>query len=455
MVASTSPRMPGGPRGLPLLGNTLDAWRDPIELMTRALADHGDIVRLQFGPHRYFVLNHPDAIKHVLVDHPKNYTKSRNYDGLKLVLGRGLLTSEGEAWRQQRKIAQPAFHRERLGSFARSMVRCTDDLLEQWEPRRGERVDVHAEMMRLTLRIVGQTFFGADVDRDAAAIGEALRVVIQYAHGYVEQIVQVPVWVPTPRNVRFRKAMRTLDGVVRRIIDERRRSGEAGDDLLAMYLSARDESGEPLPDDLVRDEVMTMVLAGHETTANALTWSWYLLSRRPDVARRVREEVHAVLGDRAPDVADLPRLDLCTRVVQESLRLYPPAWSFERQAVEDDEVMGFSVPAGTIIGMCPYILHRSRAWWDDPETFDPDRFTPERSAARPRYAYLPFGGGPRTCIGSAFAMMEAQIVVAMIARRFAFEAPPERNVEIDLDITLRPRNGMKLRLDGRATATAA
>jgi cytochrome P450 len=424
--------------------------------MSRAVADHGDIVQLRFGPLRYVVLNHPDAIRHVLVDQPKKYTKSRNYDGLKLVLGRGLLTSEGDLWRRQRKLAQPAFHHDRLAGFADTMVGCTDSMLLRWASM--SELDVHREMMRLTFRIVAKTLFGVEVEDHAPAMAEALGVVIRFAEQYVESLLRVPLWVPTPRNVRFRRAMHTLDGLVQHIIDERRRSGGTGDDLLGMLLAARDEAtGEPMSDELLRDEVMTVVLAGHETTANALTWTWYLLAKNAEVAERVREEVLHVLGDRSPQPADLPALQTVTHVVQEALRLYPPAWAFERQAVEDDVVLGFDVPKGTIVGISPYLLHRGRSWWDSPELFDPDRFSADRSSGRPRYAYLPFGGGPRVCIGASFAMMEAQIVVAMVARRCALGLTSNRAPELELDVTLRPKSGLQMRVipHSRAAATAA
>jgi cytochrome P450 len=422
--------------------------------MARAVAEHGDIVQLRFGPRRYVVLNHPDAIRHVLVDQPKKYTKSRNYDGLKLVLGRGLLTSEGDLWRRQRKLAQPAFHHERLVGFADTMVRCTDSMLLRWSSM--SEMDMHREMMRLTFRIVAKTLIGVEVEDHASVMAEALEVVVRFAEQYIKGLWPVPTWVPTVANVRFRRAMRTLDGLVQRIIEERRRSGPEGDDLLAMLLAARDETtGAPIDDRLLRDEVMTVVLAGHETTANALTWTWYLLAKHPAVAARVRSEVEQLLGERTPVLSDLPRMQTVTHVIQEALRLYPPAWTFERQAVVDDVVSGFDVPRGTMVGISPFLLHRSRAWWDAPEEFDPDRFTAERSMNRPRYAYLPFGGGPRSCIGASFAMMEAQIVVAMVARRFALAVMSDRPPELELDVTLRPKAGLRMRVTPHASSAAS
>jgi cytochrome P450 len=451
MGDSSSLRLPPGPRGVPIFGNTLEAWRDPIGLMTRAVAEHGDVAQLRLGPYRYMVLAHPEAIRQVLVDNPNNYTKSRNYDGLRLGLGQGLLTSEGSLWRRQRKLAQPAFHRERLAGLAEVMVRRTRSTLARWESMGDVDLDLHQEMMRLTLCVVGEALFGSELDSEVLATVDAVGVLNRFAHEYVESFVAfLPTWLPTPSNVRFWRALRTLDRVVQRIIDTRRRSGKLGNDLLGMLLGGRDEeTGEPIGDRLVRDEVMTFIVAGHETTASALTWTWHLLSQHPGAMHRVRDEVDAVLGDDAPTLSTLPRMETVARVVQESMRLYPPAWSFERQAIEDDRVMGFDIPSGSIMGISPYLLHRNPLWWERPEEFDPDRFLPDRIAKRPRYAYLPFGGGPRTCIGSAFAMMESQIAVAMVARRFAPKPCPARRVDFELDITLRPKGGLRMRMEPR------
>ena len=441
---------PPGPPGLPFLGSVLDAWRDPIALLLDSALRFGPMVGLKIGPFRYILVGDPEGIRRVLVDNPQNYTKSRNYDGIKLVLGRGLLTSEGDLWRRQRKLIQPAFHRDRLATFATVMAEETGAMLDRWAPLAAERraVDVHAEMMGLTLRIVASTFFGADVARHTAAVAGALDTVVHFADEYVKQIVRLPVGVPTPRNIRFRRAVATLDGVLQSIKKERRR--RAGDaDLLAMLMEARDESGERMSDAQIRDELMTLILAGHETTANALSWTFYLLSRHPEAERRVFAEVTEVLGDRAPTPEDLPKLRYTTMVIQESMRLYPPAWAFERAAIGDDEVAGYHVPAGTMLIFCPFTLHRDPALWDNPEGFEPERFSPERAAARPRYAYLPFGGGPRHCIGNGFAMMEVQIILAMVVQRCRLWLVPGHPVEMDPLITLRPRGGVRMTLAAR------
>jgi cytochrome P450 len=468
--ASAASRAPG-PKGIPFFGSVFPAWRDPLSLFLDARATYGDVVRFKFGPFQYYVVNDPDVIRHVLVDNAKAYTKSRNYMGLKRVLGEGLLTSEGDHWRRQRKLAQPAFHRERLAGFADQMARATRDMLRRWASE-GDASSfcVHREMMRLTFRVVGLTLFSSDVDGDAKEVGDAMDVAMHWANDHAEALVPIPPSIPTPANVRFKRAMRTLDDVVYRLIAERRAAGEAtgdfGADLLGMLMAARDEGDEGagadaqrgMSDRQLRDEVITMVLAGHETTANLLTWAFHLLSKHPDVERRVRDEARRVLPDgRDPALEDVRALEYTRRVLEETLRLYPPAWAFERQATCRDELGGYGIEPGSIVGFCPYVLHRHPRYWDNPEGFDPDRFLPERAEGRPRWAYLPFGGGPRLCIGNHFAMMEAQIILAMIVRDYRVELDPSHPVVVDPVITLRPKHGVRVcrrRLGAETKATS-
>jgi cytochrome P450 len=408
-------------------------------------------VRFKFGPFQYYMVNDPDVVKHVLVDNPKGYTKSRNYLGLKVVLGEGLLTSEGDHWRRQRKLAQPAFHRDKLAGFADSMSRATRDMLTRWTKEGADAsFCIHAEMMRLTFRIVGLTLFSSDVDGDAKEVGHALEVAMHWANDYAESMIRVPPYVPTPGNVRFKRAKKTLDDVVFRLIAERRadaaKSGDFGGDLLGMLMAATEEgSSAGMDDRQLRDEIITMILAGHETTANLLSWTFHLLSKHPEVERRVREEARRVLGDRDPVLEDVRSLEYTKMVLEEALRLYPPAWIFERQAIAPDTLGGYPIEPGAIVAICPYVLHRHPDHWENPEGFDPERFRPERAEKRPRYAYLPFGGGPRTCVGNHFAMMEVQILLAMIVREQRLELEPSHPVVLDPVITLRPKHGIKVR----------
>ena len=449
-----------GPKGLPLMGNLLDARKDPRVFFTESIRNFGNVVQFQFGPLTYILLNDLDAVKHVLVDNPKNYTKSRSYKGIKLLLGQGLLTSEGDFWRRQRKLAQPAFHRDKLAGFVETMARATESMLVRWEESAAPTMDVHEEMMRLTLRIVGLTLFSTNLDENADAVGKALAIALPYANNYATALLPLPPWVPTVANLRFRRAKTTLNDMVFGLIAKRRTMETKPNDLLSMLMDVKDDAGEGMNDQQLRDEAMTMVLAGHETTANALAWTWYLLSKHPEAARRVEREVREVLGERAPTLDDLSKLSYTRMVIEESMRLYPPAWAFERQAIEDDVVAGFGVPKGTLVGICPFTLHRKSECWENPEGFDPERFTPERAAARPRYSYLPFGGGPRFCIGSAFAMMELQIVVAMVAQKHSLELLPGTNPALVPEVTLRPDGGIPMqrkpvRHDSQVPATRA
>jgi cytochrome P450 len=437
-----------GPKGLPIIGSLLEAWRDPIRMLSRGIGEHGDVVAFRFAWLDYYVLNSPAAAHRVLVENARAYHKSPNYQGLKVMLGQGLLTSEGEVWRRQRKLAQPAFHREKIASFVRTMADCTSDMLGRWAllgP--GTKLDVHAEMMRLTLRIVGKTLLSADLEADAKQFGEALNVAIHWANAHVEALVRFPVWMPTPANVRFRRAQRLIEGVILRVVEERRASGGEDNDLLGMLMSVRDEAtGERMSDRQLLDELLTLTLAGHETTANALAFTFHLLSQNAAITDELRREVDRVLGDRAPGLEDLPRMPFTKAVIEESLRLYPPAWMFERIALEEDEVLGFRIPKGTFIGISPYTMHRKPEYFPDPERFDPRRFL-EPDTSRPKLSYLPFGGGPRTCIGNTFALTEMQILLPMIVRRAYLGQVPDSQLKLDTSITLRPRNGVPMTLE--------
>jgi len=429
-----------------------EVWRDPLQMFVRASRTFGDAMTLRFGPYRFVVLHRPEDIRHVYVQNADNYVKSRTYRGLKLVLGNGLVTSEGDFWRRQRKLANPAFHRKRLSVFANDMVRCTDEMCGDWaKAPAGTELDVAEAMMALTFRIVGHTLFSTELGGATDRVGAAMTVANHYANKLGESLVSLPTWTPTAENRRFWQAKATLDELVIGMIEQRRRqmeaTGDAGHDLMAMLMEATDESGsERMSDEQLRDEVLTLVAAGHETTANALAWTFMLLSQHPDVARRLRAEVDDVLWGRLPTVDDLPRLAFTEQVVKESMRLYPPVWIIEREALGADEVGGWRYPAGTVVGTCMYAAHRNPRLWPNPEGFDPDRFSPQRSEGRPRYAYMPFGAGPRSCIGNHFAMMEAILLVATIAQRFELELVPGHRVRLDPGITLRPKGGLPMRV---------
>lgn len=440
---------PAGPRGLSLLRHHAAILRNPLDGIHEISAKYGSFVRLDWGPLVFWLANDPDAIKHVLLDNAKAYKKSRNYDGLRLALGKGLVTSEAELWRKQRKLVAPAFTPGRIARYVPAFVQAAEDAADGWRaaPDRA-RTDVHHDMMRLTFRIVGHTLFGTELDGDADRIGPAFEDVLRFAEDYSMSLVRIPPSWPTPANHRFKKALGELDRLVERIVKERRerlaKGHDAGEDVLAALLAARDEEGRPMDEVQLRDEVLTLVGAGHETTANALAFTLYLLSLHPDWERRVVEEIHAISGDRSPTIDELGRMPILERVIEESMRLLPPVWGFERQAIEDDVVLGHRIEKGHILGVSAWTLHRMPDYWENPEGFDPDRFTAERKKARPRFAYVPFGAGPRICVGASFAMLEAKAILAVLLRRFRFEVTSGYRLVPEPLVTLRPKGGISM-----------
>lgn len=432
-----------GPRGLPYFGSYFDVVADRLGLFTDGRDRFGDLVRYRFGPFRFVVFNDPDAIQHAFVRHHSRYVKSRSYDGLRLVMGNGLVTSEGDFWKRQRKLSQPAFHRKRLARLVATMGSLTEDLADEWSTLHGTSIDLHDAMMRLTLRIVGHTLFSTDLSTEAGRLGPAITTALQRANAEAVSAIRLPMWVPTPSNVRFRGAQRILDEAIGSIIAERRANPHDRGDLLSMLMSVEDElTREQMTDQQLRDEVLTLFLAGHETIATHMSWNFKLLTENPQWARAVREEADTVLGGRSATMEDLSKLEVAGRVIAESMRLYPPVWIFERTAVQDDEVLGRAIERDTIIAACPWTLHRHPALWTDALRFDPDRFLPERSKDRHRYSYIPFGAGPRICIGNNFALMEAKIILTTLIQRFAIQVHDPEKVGMDPGITLRPKGGM-------------
>lgn len=430
-------------RGNPLFGSAFEMRRDPLALLTGARRRYGDFVRFRLGPYRVYLLAHPDHVEHVLRDRPRNYLKD-GYEHIEIV-GNGLLASEGDFWRRRRRVAQPAFHRERLAAMADTMTGETETMLERWDVLPAdEPLDVEAEMSRLTLGIVGRTLFGADVGDEAGGVGDALSTVLNLGFQRTGRFFPVPPGVPTPKNHRYRSAVRRLDGVVAALISGRRSSGGGGGDLLDMLLEAPDTDERQL-----RDEVMTFLTAGYETTARALSWIWFLLGANPHARERMERELDG-LGDRTPAFEDLERLAYTKMVLRESMRLFPPVWGLSRLVAEEDEIGGYAVPKGSRVVLSQYVTHRHPDFWEDPETFDPERFTPERSAGRPRYAYFPFSGGPRQCIGNDFATMEATLVLATVARRYRLVLVPGHPVEPEPSFTLRSRYGIRMTLRERS-----
>lgn len=436
-------RRPPGPKGNWLFGNVAEFRRDRLGFLERCAREYGDCVGIRLGPFRIMVVNHPDLVEDVLVTQNRRFIKHFALRMAKPTLGNGLLTSEGEFWRKQRRLAQPAFHRDRIASYASVMVDYTERMLRLWSG--GQTRDVQDEMMRLTLEIVAKTLFDADVTGASADASIAMETLLRSFTARVNNVFRLPTSFPTPSNLRFKRAARRLDDLLFSVITERRTTGEDRGDLLSMLLQARDEDdGTRMTDRQLRDETMTLFMAGHETTANTLAWTWYLLANHPEAEARLHAELDAVLGDRPPTFEDLPRLHYADMVITEALRFYPTVWLVGREAIEPCEVGGYHIPVGTTIYMSQWVLHRDPRYFDDPESFRPERWADGLARRLPRYAYFPFGGGPRICIGNSFALMESVLLLATIARRFRLRLAPDARVTLMPTMTLRPDGGIKM-----------
>ena len=425
---------------------------DPLKYFTGIIREYGDVVGLRIFNFRILLLNHPDHIEDVLVNHPRKFIKGRVLQANKRVFGRGLLTSEGDFWLRQRRLAQPAFHRARIAGYASTMVEYTERLLHEWQ--HGEERDIHKEMMRLTLHIVGKTLFDADVERDAQDIGKSMELLLEFGADF-RRTLFVPQWLPTPTNIRVERAIRQIEKVLYRMIAEKRASGRDAGDLLSMLLAAQDEDGSRMTDKQLRDEAITLFLAGHETTANTLSWTWWLLAQNPAVEAKLHAELRNVLAGRAPSLDDLPKLVYTNHIITESMRLYPPAWGTARTAIEDHEIAGYAVPKGSGVSFAQWTVHRDARWYDAPEEFRPERWEGDLLKRLPRFAYFPFGGGPRQCIGNAFALMEAALILATIAQQYRFRLVEGHPVVPLASITLRPRHGIRVVMESRAMSRVA
>jgi cytochrome P450 len=427
---------------------------EQLKILPSAARDYGSVVGFRFRKRIAIVLlDDPAHIRYVLRTNNRNYLKSDQYELVKLVVGEGLIASEGDFWRRQRRLVQPAFHRQRIAGLASLMVAETERTLARWSDSswgQGEPFDIVQEMTDLTFRIISKTLFGPATDRHLEQISDALSVLDRHLDRKTATFISLPQCAPTPANLRYRRALADLHGVIHGAIDERKRSGRRGDDLLSMLLEARDErTGEGMDNKQLRDETLTLLFAGHETTTVALSWTWWLLGTHPEAERRLHEELDVVLADRLPAFEDLPDLPYTRMVFQEAMRLYPPAWVISRRPLKDDEIAGYRIPAGTTVLISPYVTHRNPRYWDDPEVFDPERFLIQRSADRPEFAYLPFGGGPRKCIGDHFAMTEGVLILATIAQRYRLLPVPEHPVEPQPLLTLKPKRGILVSLQKR------
>ena len=458
-------KSPPGPGSRPSLDDLRTLRDGPHAFLLQIARQYGDVVRYPVGPLAVYLVVHPDGVKRVLQDNAKNYSKDTfQYNLLSSITGRGLLTSDGDFWLRQRRLAQPAFHKQRIAGFSGLMMAYAEAMLARWDgfAARGEPIDVAAEMMHVALQIVGKALFSLEIGDQADELAQATLVVLDHIVGRARTFGIVPQWLPTPGNLRYRRALQTLEGAINATIASRRRdSGDpARADLLAMLMSAREvETGEGttipeaersgMTDRQLRDEMMTLLIAGHETVASALAWVWYLLATDPAAEAKLHAELATVLGGRAPEVDDLPDLRYTLAVFEEALRLYPPAWIITRKALADDVIGGYRVPANALVVTSPYVTHRQAAVWPEPEVFDPDRFAEARVAERPRFAFYPFGGGPRLCIGDQFALTEARLIIASVAQRYRLRLVPGHPIAVEPGVTLRPKHGLLMKLEKR------
>jgi cytochrome P450 len=450
---------PPGPKGAFLLGHIVELIRDSMRFLERCSRQYGDVVVLRFFHVPVCLLANPADIESVLSKNSANFLKARDYRAMKSILGNGLLTSEGAFWQRQRKLVNPAFRHENIDLYAQTMVSATSRMLDGW--RDGETRDVHQDFMAVTLEIVTRALFGSEVPGDTAKVGKWLEILMEDFMRQAGMAFLLPESVPVPTFFRLRRAIESLNAMIYKLIDQRRAERAAGNapehhDLLEMLLSAQGEEGSQMTDEQVRDEVMTLFLAGHETTANALSWTWYLLAQHPEITTKLFAELDSVLQGHAATAADSARLPYTEMVVKESMRLYPPVWAVGRQSIGPFEAGGYQFPAKTNVVILQRTLHRDPRYFAEPEVFDPERWSPDSPRYRvlPRFAYFPFGGGPRVCVGTGFAMMESILLLATIAQRYDMKLAPHQKVRMLPSVTLRPRDGIKMILHRRALPPA-
>jgi len=449
-------RVPRAPGGLPIAGHILQWRADPVKLLADA-ARQGDVVRLELPGETYF-LSHPRHVKHVLQDNHQNYCKGWVFDRIKPYWGESLLTADGETWRQQRRRVQPSFKRDHTAAFAPIVTARTAEMLARWEKvaAAGQPLALYNEMTELALVIIGDVLFGVDLWTDASEMARSEQSALAVLKKRVAALAPLPLWVPTSDNRRFNHAMRLLNDRISEIVERKRTAADDGGTFLSMLMSARDaETGAAMTDKQLHEEILGMLQQGHDTVGEALAWTWYLLSLHPEVERKLHHEIAEVVGDRVPAIADLPRLPYAHRILQESLRVYPPVWVIPRDAIKDDEIGGHRIRAGSTILLSPYITHRHPAFWENPEAFDPDRFLPERSADRPRHAYFPFGGGPRLCMGVDMAMMEMTLIMVMVVQRHRIHLVSGHREEPECILDMIPRYHVRATLQPQQSVSGA
>ena len=454
--ASRTPAGGGGP-----VKALIGMERDPLGFLLRSFVEHGEFVRFRFDPtpnHRFaYLAVRPSYVEHVLKKNQSNYVKAPTYRPIKAFLGEGLLTAEGDTWFRHRRLAQQSFYKDRLEAWTELMGQTCGRMLDEWAIKSRKPLDISLEFSRITLAVVGRVLFHADLTKDGSVVAPALATIQDHMEKRIPLVFTPRLFdrveqLPTRENRRAMRAADRLDVLIHEIIAGHRSQGDGDDgDLLSSLMAARDE-GRGLSDAELRDEAMTFLLAGHETTANALTWTWYLVSKNPHVLEEMQSEVDSVVGSSVPTADDVVRLKYTRAVIEESMRLFPPAWLIEREAVDDDVIDGYEVPAGSVLMISPYVTHRHPDLWSNPEAFDPRRFL--NSAERPAFSYFPFGGGRRQCIGAGFAMMEAVVIAAMVVARYRFELVPGQKIEPNPRVTLGAKNGILMKVSARESVRA-
>lgn len=440
-----------GPSGMPLLGNILELRsKGLLQFYQDAWRAYGDVAHFQMGPITSYQFIRPEHVQHILVKNQANYIKAFSHEKLRVPLGMGILTNEGEPWRQQRRLMAPSFTPRAVDQYAELMLAETDRMLERWWARPdGEPLAINLEMMRLAMSIISRSMFGIDIGEEFASAGQALTFILEFANKRTISLVDPPLFLPTPLNRGLKRALNTLDAFLYGIISERRRK-PAGDDLLSLLMHARDpETGQTMSDQQLRDEMLIIFFAGHETTATLLTWTWVLLAQHPEEEEALHDELQRVLGGRSPTLADLDALPYSRMILDEALRLYPPVAITARDAVEDDEFDGYRIQAGAMVSLNPFLTHRHSEFWERPEAFYPQHFTAERVKARPRYAYFPFGAGPRICLGKHFALLEAILALSEVAQRTRLRLVPGQRIEPIWSGTLRPAGNLLMTFEAR------
>lgn len=437
-----------GPEGNSLVGNLAQLGEDPLGFLTDCASKYGDIIPLRLGLTPACLLTNPDYIEQVLKDR-ESFIKSRGLRALRSLLGEGLLTSEGESWFRQRRLVQPVFQQKRISGYGKVMVEYAEAMANSWQD--GQTRDIHEDMMRLTLNIVMKTIFNQEVSEgEAKNIANAVDVAMDWFESKRKQGFLILEWFPRPENIRYKNAIQQLDKSVYSIINQRRNSGESPGDLLSMLMEARDEDdNSQMNDKQLRDELITLIIAGHETTSNTLSWTWMLLAQYPEVQSKLLEEIKTVLEGRTPTVADLPRLRYASLVIKESMRLYPAVPTLGREATKDCEIGGYTIPAGCAIIISQWVMHHHPKYFENPEVFQPERWENDLEKRLTKGVYIPFGDGPRICIGKGFALMEAVLLLVTIAQKYQLSLIPDFPIVPQPSITLRPEHGLKMVLHKR------